>query len=399
MPNEKQHVGESASVQITPAPVPTEPAAEPALPAPVTAPNPGPDPDPESPKETPPVTPAATNPAKSLLTKITSLFGVMLLVASVACSAVGPAQSSATLGHADTSSLNESTGVYPNDVSAPTHEDGSSMAEATGLQTGVPHFSVSDDSHPAPMWRAHLDVSKCLGEVVLCTPAMAYETVSAEHNLLTTSGAAQLWNCLSGGSCATTMSTTNAQLAVGDASTAANAADTDLGAAAGTKLNAADVTSCTNATPIVCAGTYSPTPLVGQVVVNSAFSGAGAAAVNGTFELSAASASSITLLNSAGTGAITVTGGLIKPINKYRQQANAAGSAVVSTNQIVFVATFGTTNANFQWLEWGSTTGAAATNKQATPPPLLLQHAIPAGGLGTKTSAASWTLTVTLSLS
>lgn len=363
MPDEKQHVGESASVQSTPA-----------APDPATTD--------QTPKETPAVKPTTDPPAASskasLLRKLFGVFGALTLALLIACTGIAPQQKAST---------------------APTHADTSSMSEGNDLQTGVPHFSVSDDSHPAPAWHAHLDLQKCMGEVALCTPDMAYETVSAEHNLLTTAGAAQLWNCLSGGTCTTTMSTTNTQLAVGDASTAATAADTDLGAVAGTKLNAADVTSCTNATPIVCAGTYSPTPLVGQVVVLSGFSGAGAAAVNGTFELSAASAGSITLLNSAGTGAITVTGGLVKPINKYRQQANAAGSAVVSTNQIVYVATFGTTNANFQWLEWSSTTGAAATNKQAAPPPLMLQHAIPGGGLGTKTSSASWTLTVTLSLS
>ena len=57
----------------------------------------------------------------------------------------------------------------------------------------------------------------------------------------------------------------------------------------------------------------------------------------------------------------------------------------------------GNYNANFHWQEWGLTTGAAATNKQAVPPPTLFNHRVQ--DLGTKTSAASWTLTVTLSLS
>src|SRR5207244_5023315 len=114
-----------------------------------------------------------------------------------------------------------------------------------------------------------------------------------------------------------------------------------------------------------------------------------ASAINNTFELSAASASSITLLNSAGSGAITVTGGVAQKVNKYRQIANASGSAVVSTNQIVYVATVGTANGNYIWNEWGMTTGAAATNKQAAPPPTLLNRAVT--NLGTKTSASSWT--------
>lgn len=365
MPTEKSGVGESASVQITPA-VPAPPESAPALPAPAP-----------TPKED---TPAVTTTKPSILKRLTGgLLGsvfALILVAAVACT----------------------PNVAPAPSSAPAHGDTAGMSDTTDLQTGVPHLSVSDDSHPnADRWIAHLDVAKCYGEVAVCLPENAYETVSAEHNLLMTAGASQLWNGLSTAGLATPWNTTNTQLVVGDASTAATAADTDMGAAAGTKLNAADVTSCTNATPIVCAGTYSPTPVAGQVVVISGMTGAGAAAVNQTFEMSVASASSITLLNSAGTGSITVTGGLIKPINKYAQRANAAGSAVITTNSIVYVATFATTSANFSWAEWGTRTGAQITNMQAAPPANLLNHAIPGGGLGSKTSASSWTLTVTLS--
>jgi hypothetical protein len=357
MTADKQHLGESASVQITPAPA---------------DPNAAPSATPVPQEETPTVT------KPSILNRLTGgLLGSLLaliVVAAVACT--------------------------PNTAPSPSsHADGAGFDDAAALQTGAPHFRVSDDSHPAPTWHAHLDVAKCLGEVAVCTPASAYETVSADHNLLMTAGATSLWNGLSTAGLALPFNTTNAQLAVGDSSTAAAIGDTDMGAVAGTKLNAADVSSCSNATPIVCAGTYSPTPVAGQVVVISGMTGAGAAAVNQTFEMSVASASSITLLNSAGTGAITVTGGLIKPINKYAQRANAAGSAVVTTNSIVYVATFATTSANFNWLEWGTRTGAQITNMQAAPPATLLNHAIPGGGLGTKTSASSWTLSVVLSLS
>jgi hypothetical protein len=361
MPTEKSGVGESASVQVTPAtPAPSEPAA---------LPEPAP-----TPKEE---TPAVTTTKPSILNRLTGgLLGsvfALVLVATVACS----------------------PNVAPSPSNAP--GDAAGMSDSTDLQTGVPHLRVSDDSHAPPTWHAHLDVAKCLGEVAVCLPENAYETVSAEHNLLMTAGASQLWNGLSTAGLAVPWNTTNTQLVVGDASTAATAADTDMGAAVGTKINAADPSSCTNATPIVCAGTYSPAAVAGQVYVFSGFAGAGAAAINQTFEASAGSASSITLLNSAGTGAITVTGGLIKPINKYAQRANAAGSAVITTNSIVYVATFATTSANFQWLEWGVRTGAQITNMQAAPPANLLNHAIPGGGLGTKTSASSWTLTTTLS--
>lgn len=308
----------------------------------------------------------------TLVAKIGSLLGALFLVASVACA--------------------------PQTSRVPSHGDTAGMDDSAQLQTGVPHFSVSDNTHPsADRWIAHVDLNKCLGEVAVCLPENAYETVSGDHNLLMTAGATALWNGLSTAGLATPFNTTNAQIAVGDGSTAPAVGNTDMAAAVGTKLNAADCTGATNATPIVLTCTFSPTPVTGQVVVVSGFTGAGAASVNITAEITAASGSTLTLLNSAGGGAITLAGGVVKPINYYRQRANAAGSAVVTTNQIVYVATYGTTNANFAWNEWGLTTGAQITNMEAQPPATLFDRATPGGGLGTKTSAASWTLTVTLS--
>lgn len=249
--------------------------------------------------------------------------------------------------------------------------------------------------HAPQAWRPRLVIAKCNGQVDFCEQSQAYEIAESVGNLLTTAGATQLWTGLST-AIGTPWNTTNTQFAVGDSSVAAAISQTDLQASLGTKLNAADCTGATNATPIVVTCTFSPTPVVGQVVTLSGFTGAGASAINNTFELSAASASSITLLNSAGTGAITLTGGIVSPVNKYRQQANASGSAVVSTNQIVYVATVGTNNANYIWNEWAMTLGAAATNKQATPPPTMLNRAVT--NLGTKSNASSWTATLTLSL-
>lgn len=269
----------------------------------------------------------------------------------------------------------------------------SEVAQRELRRQGVDYRYSADRTHDRVEWYAHGVIEKRWANGEL------YEIVEFDNNLLMTAGATALWQGLSTSGLGTPFTTTNAQLAVGDASTAATAADTDMGAVAGTKLNAADPSSASNATPIVISGTFSPTPVAGQVVVCSGFSGAGAAAINNTFEMTATTnGSTITLLNSAGTGAITVTGGLVKPINKYRQQANGTGSAVVTTNSIVYVAVFGTANANHAWNEWGLTTGAAATNKQAAPPPTLFNHAVPGGGLGTKTSASAWTLTTTLSL-
>lgn len=249
-------------------------------------------------------------------------------------------------------------------------------------------------------WRWHWRLDKRWGDWtdadILAGRAPApYESIDIDGNLLTTAGATAIWNGLVTAGLATPFNSTNAMLAVGDSTTAEAAGQTDLQAATGTKLNAADPTSATNATPIVINGTFSPVPAVGSVVVCAGFSGAGASAINGTFEVQAASGSAITLLNSAGSGAITVTGATVSPINKYRQLVS--GAPTVSTNQVSFVAAFPAANANFAWQEFAVTTGGAATNKQATPPPTMLNRKVTS--LGTKTSAGTWTLTGTCTLS
>lgn len=224
-----------------------------------------------------------------------------------------------------------------------------------------------------------------------------YEILEGEGNLLTTTGAGQLWSGLATAGLATPFNSTNAQIAVGNASTAATAADTDMGATAGANMNSGDISGATNASPIVLTvPSWTTTPVVGQVVVVAGVLGNTAA--NGTFEVSAVTATTVTLLNSTGNGAFaTSAGSTVKLINKYRQ--TVSGAPTLSTNQAQFVSTFATANANHAWNEWGITTGGGATNKQASAPPTLLNHAVPGGGLGTKTSAASWTMTATLSLS
>lgn len=71
----------------------------------------------------------------------------------------------------------------------------------------------------------------------------------------------------------------------------------------------------------------------------------------------------------------------------YPQHTDATTSGAAS---IVFKSTFATTDANFAWAEWGVFNSATdATGR-------MLNRKVEA--LGTKTSAASWTLTVTLTL-
>lgn len=73
--------------------------------------------------------------------------------------------------------------------------------------------------------------------------------------------------------------------------------------------------------------------------------------------------------------------------NKFRQVVDAA--PVVSTNSITFVATFGTSSANYVWAEVGvanASSGGAMWSRTVQ-------------ALGTKSSAASWVLNWTLSIS
>jgi hypothetical protein len=78
-----------------------------------------------------------------------------------------------------------------------------------------------------------------------------------------------------------------------------------------------------------------------------------------------------------------------------RQFKTVSGAGTVSTNTLQFAATFSTALANFVWAEWGIDQGTADATTVTAP---LLNHAVP-NSLGTKTSSAAWTFTVTLSLS
>lgn len=73
--------------------------------------------------------------------------------------------------------------------------------------------------------------------------------------------------------------------------------------------------------------------------------------------------------------------------NKLRKPMDATYPTRV-TNVLTFRSTFATTDANFAWAEWGTfNAGAAGT---------MLNRKVEA--LGTKTSAQSWQITATLTL-
>lgn len=97
------------------------------------------------------------------------------------------------------------------------------------------------------------------------------------------------------------------------------------------------------------------------------------------------------------TAATAADTALTGSTNKYFQLVSGAGT--VSTNTLQFSAVFATANGNFVWNCWGidqgtASAGTAASGAIEVAP--LLNHAVVS--LGTKTSAAAWTFTVTLSL-
>lgn len=88
--------------------------------------------------------------------------------------------------------------------------------------------------------------------------------------------------------------------------------------------------------------------------------------------------------------------GAASPTNRVRAAMDATypqhtDAATTAAKSIVYRSTFGTAVANFAWNEWGVFNSVTdATGR-------MLQRVANAG-LGTKTSAATWVLTVTLTL-
>lgn len=85
-------------------------------------------------------------------------------------------------------------------------------------------------------WSAHWRVEKRTGDwdgaqIARGEAPAPYEVLEGEGNLLMTAGALQLWKALRGDGSLTAFSSANAHLGVGDSSTAASAAQTDLQAA------------------------------------------------------------------------------------------------------------------------------------------------------------------------
>lgn len=83
--------------------------------------------------------------------------------------------------------------------------------------------------------------------------------------------------------------------------------------------------------------------------------------------------------------------------NKFRQGMEATyPTHTDGTQSITFRSLFATGNANFAWQEWGVFNGTTAAGSSTAASRMLNRKV---ENLGTKTSAASWQFTVTLSIS
>ena len=74
--------------------------------------------------------------------------------------------------------------------------------------------------------------------------------------------------------------------------------------------------------------------------------------------------------------------------------------AGASSGVLTVVATFGTADGNFAWNEWGIDGGTASGNTvtaDTNTTPGLINHKVPST-LGTKTAAATWVFTVTITI-
>lgn len=116
----------------------------------------------------------------------------------------------------------------------------------------------------------------------------------------------------------------------------------------------------------------------GATIVWNLVTGAGGTALNST--------NARLCVGDSATAATAGDTDLVAATNKFRKVVS--GAPTVTGNQAVFTATFATGEANFAWNEAG--VANAATGQ-------ILNRFVQS--FGTKTSAATWTLTVTLTLS
>lgn len=256
----------------------------------------------------------------------------------------------------------------------------------------VPSLSVAADKNK---WRcvtrvakfdADIDeyrnrLGKRAGEAKFFRDHSPVEVDERIGNLVTIGGVSVLWEAAIGNA-PTYFSAANAYIGVGDSSTAEVSTQTDLQASTNklrvamdssyplhsTGTTAATISGATNAIPIVITTGSAHGYSTGDFVYISGV--AGNTAANGLWSITVLTSTTFSLTGSTGSGTYT------------------SGGIVTKFNVVQFRSTFGTTQANYAWNEWGvfnaSSSGTMLNRKTGT--------------YGTKTSAQSWQFLVGLAI-
>jgi hypothetical protein len=111
--------------------------------------------------------------------------------------------------------------------------------------------------------------------------------------------------------------------------------------------------------------------------------------------------------STAATTSDTALGGNGSTTTAYYQSMDASYPSLTTPATINGQSTFATGNANFAWNEWCWATGAGTVTAGGTLASVyatagsvaMLNHKVPAGGLGTKAAGASWVFSTTVTFS
>lgn len=205
------------------------------------------------------------------------------------------------------------------------------------------------------------------------------EYLDLGYNELTTVGIQYLLDVIRGSN-TQPLNATSAFVGVGNSATAFALGQTDLQAAV---AGSTAITAATNASPIQITAAAHGRASGDSVTITGV---GGNTAANGSWSVTVIDANNLTLNGSTGNGAYT-SGGAIAVGSRVRRPMVATFPSR-TTNTLNFQGSFGATEANFIWNEWGLFC-AAPTNT-------MVSRRVQS--LGTKVNPNVWTLSAHLAL-
>jgi hypothetical protein len=214
--------------------------------------------------------------------------------------------------------------------------------------------------------------------------ATSVDVIRLGHNEMTTGGLQYLLDFIRGTN-AQSLNASNAYIGVGSSAAAFSLAQTDL---QGTVSGSTAITGATNATPIV----ISTAAAHGLTTSNNVtITGAlGNTAANGSWQVaSVPTSTTFSLSGSVGNGAWTSGGTYAVGVGNGRVRRPMEPTFPSRTGTTLnFQSSFGASEANWGWSEWGLFVAAPANT--------MISRRVQA--LGTKTAPNVWTLTAHLAL-